>query len=62
MLRSCSTWSAGQDLTEHSVQTAMVETILAARHYVYIENQFFISYVKGGSPVDLQVLRHNILK
>ena len=44
------------------MQTAMVETILAARHYVYIENQFFISYVKGGSPVDLQVLRHNILK
>ena len=35
----------------------MVETILAARHYVYIENQFFISYVKEGSPAEVQVLQ-----
>ena len=49
MLRSCSSWSAGQDLTEYSIQRALVATIEEAKHYVYIENQFFVSYVKGGS-------------
>ena len=52
VLRSCSTWSAGQDLTEHSIQKALVDAITTARHYVYIENQFFISYVKGGAGGD----------
>ena len=28
---------------------AMVTAIREAKHYVYIENQFFISYVKNGS-------------
>ena len=49
VLRSCSSWSAGQDLTEYSIQRALVATIEEAKHYVYIENQFFVSYVKGGS-------------
>ena len=48
MLRSCSSWSAGQDLTEYSIQKALVATIEEAKHYVYIENQFFVSYVKAG--------------
>ena len=49
VVRSCSSWSAGQDLTEFSIQRALVATIEEAKHYVYIENQFFVSYVKGGS-------------
>ena len=49
VVRSCSSWSAGQDLTEYSIQKALVATIEEAKHYVYIENQFFVSYVKGGS-------------
>ena len=49
VVRSCSSWSAGQDLTEFSIQRALVSTIEEAKHYVYIENQFFVSYVKGGS-------------
>ena len=49
VLRSCSSWSAGQDLTEFSIQRALVATIEEAKNYVYIENQFFVSYVKGGS-------------
>ena len=32
--------------TEYSIQSAMVEAIRSAEHYVYIENQFFVSVVK----------------
>ena len=52
MVRSCSSWSAGQDLTEYSIQRALVATIEEAEHYIYIENQFFVSYVKGGTRPD----------
>ena len=52
VVRSCSSWSAGQDLTEYSIQRALVATIEEAEHYVYIENQFFVSYVKGGTRPD----------
>lgn len=40
VLRSSAKWSSGIEL-EHSIQNAYVATILAAEHYVYIENQFF---------------------
>ncbi|CEP10723.1 hypothetical protein [Parasitella parasitica] len=42
VLRSSAKWSSGVEL-EHSIQNAYISTILAAQHYVYIENQFFIS-------------------
>ncbi|KAI9267423.1 hypothetical protein BY458DRAFT_533912 [Sporodiniella umbellata] len=42
VLRSSAKWSTGEDL-EHSIQNAYVATILGAEHYVYIENQFFIT-------------------
>ncbi|CAG8172914.1 unnamed protein product [Penicillium nalgiovense] len=35
-------WSSGI-LNEHSIQNAYCETIRNAQHYVYIENQFFIT-------------------
>lgn len=45
-LRSASHWSAGfidVDYEEQSIHEAYVETITRAQHYIYIENQFFIS-------------------
>lgn len=42
VVRSSSDWSSGI-LTEHSIQNAYSELIRNAQHYVYIENQFFIT-------------------
>eukprot|EP01017_Pseudomicrothorax_dubius_P016275 TRINITY_DN1847_c0_g1_i1.p1 TRINITY_DN1847_c0_g1~~TRINITY_DN1847_c0_g1_i1.p1 ORF type:complete len:340 (-),score=72.91 TRINITY_DN1847_c0_g1_i1:82-1101(-) len=49
IVRSASTWSLGlpPDMTENSIQFSYVESIMKAKHYVYIENQFFISDVAG---------------
>ncbi|KAI1877539.1 hypothetical protein JX265_003547 [Neoarthrinium moseri] len=42
LCRSCTDWSAGHP-TEHSIQNAYIDAIGNARHFVYIENQFFIT-------------------
>ncbi|KAI9849748.1 MAG: hypothetical protein M1838_006284 [Thelocarpon superellum] len=42
IVRSSADWSSGI-LTEHSIQNAYIEVIRNAQHYVYIENQFFIT-------------------
>ena len=42
VVRSSSDWSSGI-LTEHSIQNAYKEVIENAQHFVYIENQFFIT-------------------
>ncbi|KAJ6179028.1 hypothetical protein N7519_009489 [Penicillium mononematosum] len=42
IVRSSDDWSSGI-LNEHSIQNAYCETIRNAQHYVYIENQFFIT-------------------
>ncbi|KAF2089500.1 putative phospholipase PldA [Saccharata proteae CBS 121410] len=42
LVRSSADWSSGI-LTEHSIQNAYCEVIRNARHFVYIENQFFIT-------------------
>lgn len=42
IVRSSSDWSSGI-LAEHSIQNAYSEVIRNAQHYVYIENQFFIT-------------------
>jgi phospholipase D1/2 len=42
IVRSSGDWSSGI-LTEHSIQNAYSEIIRNAKHYVYIENQFFIT-------------------
>jgi phospholipase D1/2 len=41
--RSCSKWSHGIDETENSICQAYISIIAAAQHFVYIENQFFIT-------------------
>ncbi|KAL8949053.1 MAG: hypothetical protein Q9222_004809 [Ikaeria aurantiellina] len=44
MLRSTTMWSIGTpDVTECSIMNAYVKTIEESDHFVYIENQFFIS-------------------
>ncbi|KAM0455617.1 hypothetical protein ACHAPV_007694 [Trichoderma viride] len=42
VVRSSADWSSGI-LTDHSIQNAYSEIISTAEHYVYIENQFFIT-------------------
>ncbi|XP_039259661.2 phospholipase D1-like [Styela clava] len=53
VLRSVSKWAAGLKEIESSIEDAYVKTIEESEHYIYIENQFFISYrnqeiVKNG--------------
>lgn len=43
MLRSASAWSLGIEETEHSIQNAYVKLIEESEHFIYMENQFFIS-------------------
>lgn len=44
ILRSAGPWSMGTpDKTEHSIMNAYVKLIEESEHFVYIENQFFIS-------------------
>ena len=43
ILRSACWWSLGTPNTEHSIMNAYIKTIEASEHFVYIENQFFIS-------------------
>ncbi|KAK1256031.1 hypothetical protein MKX07_008290 [Trichoderma sp. CBMAI-0711] len=42
LTRSCCPWSSGHP-TEHSIANAYVGAITNAKHFVYIENQFFIT-------------------
>ncbi|PFH62692.1 hypothetical protein XA68_12370 [Ophiocordyceps unilateralis] len=42
IVRSSADWSSGI-LTDHSIQNAYCEVIRKAEHYIYIENQFFIT-------------------
>lgn len=44
ILRSSSMWSTGTpDVTEHSIMNAYMKLIEHSEHFVYIENQFFVS-------------------
>ncbi|XP_033107848.1 phospholipase D1-like [Anneissia japonica] len=45
LLRSIGSWSCGMKYTEDSIQRAYVHAIQTAEHYIYIENQFFISLI-----------------
>lgn len=51
VLRSSSSWSAGfldPEYVEQSIHEAYIDTITKAQHYIYIENQFFISLERGN--------------
>ncbi|KAK3054653.1 Phospholipase D1 [Extremus antarcticus] len=53
ILRSCSSWSIGTPgKTEHSIMNAYCHLIQTSQHFVYIENQFFItSCVVEGATI-----------
>lgn len=42
LIRSCTKWSNGTP-TEHSIQNAYIDVITKSQHFIYIENQFFIT-------------------
>ncbi|KAK5010879.1 hypothetical protein LTR28_007175, partial [Elasticomyces elasticus] len=42
IMRSCAKWSHGVAI-EHSIANAYIEVIRNSKHFVYIENQFFIT-------------------
>ncbi|KAH9021302.1 hypothetical protein EDB85DRAFT_2189711 [Lactarius pseudohatsudake] len=54
VVRSVSDWSHGV-LTEHSIQNAYIQLIREANHFIFIENQFFISSTKQSGPVKNQI-------
>ncbi|KAG8626764.1 hypothetical protein KVT40_005709 [Elsinoe batatas] len=57
LVRSSADWSSGI-LTEHSIQNAYCEIIRNAQHFVYIENQFFITATgEEQSPIHNQIGR-----
>ncbi|KAI8601031.1 hypothetical protein EDD21DRAFT_305738, partial [Dissophora ornata] len=50
LLRSSTIWSQGVDL-EHSIQNAYLANIEKAEHFIYIENQFFVTLAaENGNP------------
>uniref|UniRef100_T1J7Z2 Phospholipase n=1 Tax=Strigamia maritima TaxID=126957 RepID=T1J7Z2_STRMM len=51
VLRSVSTWSAGVKRTEQSIHDAYVDAIENAKHFIYIENQFFITQSADSKDV-----------
>ena len=57
VLRSVTTWSLGTRTTEDSIQAAYVAAIQNAKHYIYIENQFFITLAGGNDEVSNRIGR-----
>ncbi|XP_061825206.1 phospholipase D1a [Nerophis lumbriciformis] len=64
VLRSASDWSAGIKYHEESIHSAYVQVIANSNHYIYIENQFFIScadnrtvYNKIGDAIIERIIR-----
>ncbi|KAH0392672.1 phospholipase D/nuclease, partial [Aureobasidium melanogenum] len=55
IMRSCSKWSHGTK-TEHSIQNAYIEVIRNSHHFIYIENQFFITATGNSQrPIKNQI-------
>ncbi|CAF3843461.1 unnamed protein product [Rotaria sordida] len=47
-VRSVGPWSARTKTIESSIQNAYIQMIDAAKHYIYIENQFFVSIAQDS--------------
>ncbi|XP_074591557.1 phospholipase D zeta 1-like [Curcuma longa] len=56
VIRSVGPWSAGTSQTEESIHKAYVSLIEKAEHFIYIENQFFISGHEGNYIIRNRVL------
>ncbi|XP_059776511.1 phospholipase D1 isoform X1 [Balaenoptera ricei] len=64
LLRSAADWSAGIKYHEESIHAAYVYVIENSKHYIYIENQFFIScaddkvvFNKVGDAIAQRILK-----
>uniref|UniRef100_A0A8D3DZG9 Phospholipase n=1 Tax=Scophthalmus maximus TaxID=52904 RepID=A0A8D3DZG9_SCOMX len=64
VLRSSADWSAGIKYHEESIHSAYIQVIAKSKHYIYIENQFFIScadnrmvYNKIGDAIIERIIR-----
>ncbi|XP_057962752.1 phospholipase D zeta 1-like isoform X2 [Malania oleifera] len=56
VIRSVSQWSAGTSQTEQSIHRAYCSLIEKAEHFIYIENQFFISGLSGDEIVQNRIV------
>ncbi|KAK3160706.1 hypothetical protein QOZ80_1BG0063280 [Eleusine coracana subsp. coracana] len=56
VVRSVGPWSAGTTHIEGSIHNAYFSLIEKAEHFVYIENQFFISGLSGDDTIKNRVL------
>ncbi|CAI2180328.1 1911_t:CDS:10 [Funneliformis geosporum] len=56
ILRSSAEWSHGLDKVDHSIQNAYIKIIEAAQHFIYIENQFFITATKESKDYPVKNL------
>ncbi|CAG8624224.1 10142_t:CDS:10 [Funneliformis mosseae] len=56
IVRSSAEWSLGLDKVEHSIQNAYVKIIEEAKHFIYIENQFFITATKESKDYPVKNL------
>ncbi|MBZ3877991.1 Phospholipase D1 [Sciurus carolinensis] len=64
LLRSAADWSAGIKYHEESIHAAYIHVIENSKHYIYIENQFFIScaddkvvFNKVGDAIAQRILK-----
>ncbi|KAG1656449.1 Phospholipase D1 [Nymphon striatum] len=55
ILRSVGQWSAGVKYSEESIHNAYVDAIHNAQHFIYIENQFFITQPNGSKDVTNEI-------
>uniref|UniRef100_A0A8C5WUJ4 phospholipase D n=1 Tax=Laticauda laticaudata TaxID=8630 RepID=A0A8C5WUJ4_LATLA len=64
VLRSAADWSAGIKYHEESIHSAYVNVIENSKHYIYIENQFFISCADDKLVLNQigDAIAHRILK
>ncbi|KAG9066893.1 hypothetical protein KI688_012805 [Linnemannia hyalina] len=53
ILRSSTNWSQGVDL-EHSILNAYLSSIETSQHFIYIENQFFVTLAAENGNPDLK--------
>ncbi|KAL9235011.1 hypothetical protein vseg_009814 [Gypsophila vaccaria] len=56
IIRSVSQWSAGTSQDEDSIHKAYCSLIEKAEHFIYIENQFFISGLEGDDTIHNRVM------
>ena len=61
VVRSCTNWSHGVD-TEHSIANAYISIIRDSQHFIYIENQFFITATTSSQKPVLNKLGAAILE